>query len=566
MLAGCLEGSDVDAPLADGGAVGGSGGDRGDAISEPADMSVGTDAEPALDGSMPDGDFPDASLSDAGDADVGVELDADTPDAEPPDEGMDDGLPVYPESPTEVAGGPAFEPEVEAVWPAPMEQVFTLPEQRLLVLDAEGPLVLSPTLEAAPVIDGAAAAERLGGEADLVDRMWAVLPVFGGVLVSTDTGLMALDGGALQRSPLDALLPGAPEAMTVTEDGSVWMRHDDVARRWFEGTLEALWLEGRRLVARQMVRGPEGDVWVAAVADDGARLLRLWVEEQGLRALAGPPAINPEALAADGDGGLWALSGGDLWQRHPDGRWSWWRLPEPVEALWGTVSAGDLWVSTEDGLWHHRAGVFRPVSGAPQISPEGSTLEADGAVVYSDPRGLWRLRPERRVIIVGFPDGGTLQQPRPLNIRPDRPDQVTDVTFEITEGGRPVLDGPVEGPPWALTLDPGSLPEGALVLGVQVDYDDGQRLNASLEFDVLDVGPPTWVDDVAPIFFARCAGACHGDSGNARPLHTPALWQQDAVAILDAIRTGRMPLPPNPPVPPAEITLIEAWMESGFME
>lgn len=540
-----------------------------EAVSGPrADLSVGGDSGA---GDVSDADISDlsdegpragdAEAIDAGAPDTGA-TDAGEPDAELPDVGP----PPVPEAPSEIEADAPFTPERESVWPAAVEQIFTLPEGALLVMDAEGPLRLSPTLEGAPVLDGAADGDRLGGEADLVDEVYAVAPVEGGLLVATDSGLMALDGGELWRSPLDMLLPSPAVALAATGDGALWTAHSEGARRWSSGAVVALWLEGAPLSAAALVEGPDGDVWAAeALGGAPGRLLRLWVEPDGLRALPGPPRIQPEALAVDGDGNLWALDDGELWRRDLDGAWAWWRLPSAAHRLWASPQAGDVWINTDEALWHHRAGRFRR-AGAPLDAV--ATLEADGALVAGDEGGVWRLRAERRVILSGVEDGDTLRAPRPISIRPDQPDRVTAVAHRFEDEGGAILPGggPIQGPPWGLTLDPSALTPGVVILVVEATYEDEQILTARLALDVLDVAPPTWGEDIAPIFTARCAGACHGEGGDARPLYTPAQWQMYGEAILDAITIGRMPLPPNPPVPPAEISLIEAWMESGFLE
>jgi hypothetical protein len=122
-----------------------------------------------------------------------------------------------------------------------------------------------------------------------------------------------------------------------------------------------------------------------------------------------------------------------------------------------------------------------------------------------------------------------------------------------------VLDADLEG-----VLEPAALGDGPHSLEVRVEHDDETpavvvRVDFAVRVDV----PPGWDADIRPIFSAECA-LCHGSGGSARDLGAKRDWVEQVDAILENVRQGRMPLPPNPPLNPESVGLIEAWRAAGF--
>ncbi|HCP46887.1 MAG TPA: hypothetical protein DIU15_12650, partial [Deltaproteobacteria bacterium] len=93
---------------------------------------------------------------------------------------------------------------------------------------------------------------------------------------------------------------------------------------------------------------------------------------------------------------------------------------------------------------------------------------------------------------------------------------------------------------------------------------------ASLFFSVGEFVPPTWTDDIEPLFQAEC-GLCHRAEqgsvtvGGGRPLDTLVAWQADIDLILEVLEDGRMPLN-NPSLSGDDIRTIEDWRAGGFLE
>jgi mono/diheme cytochrome c family protein len=70
---------------------------------------------------------------------------------------------------------------------------------------------------------------------------------------------------------------------------------------------------------------------------------------------------------------------------------------------------------------------------------------------------------------------------------------------------------------------------------------------------------------VQPLFDLRCT-QCHGPRGFAHRLDGYARFTAEFDAILAVATDGRMPLPPNPRLTPAQLQLLRDWRDAGFPE
>ena len=122
----------------------------------------------------------------------------------------------------------------------------------------------------------------------------------------------------------------------------------------------------------------------------------------------------------------------------------------------------------------------------------------------------------------------------------------------------------VELDEWSLLLDPLDFEDGPQSLEFVVAYDDAlEPIQTSFLFSVGEFIPPTWVEEIEPLFERECA-ECHTDSGVSRPLDTPAAWQADLDLIFFNLEGGRMPLPPRDPLTLSEIQLVRSWAAGNF--
>ncbi|MCA9555663.1 MAG: cytochrome c, partial [Myxococcales bacterium] len=269
-----------------------------------------------------------------------------------------------------------------------------------------------------------------------------------------------------------------------------------------------------------------------------------------------PQVSDVVSLAADGKGALWIVNGsGGVWSRSKDGAWRPHDFATGVLRVAAAQQAEEVWFETMDGLWVYDQAEFRPVLGV-----SGTLLAAldPGRALISSAQGTLRIATRRRVDLVGLDDGALLSAPTEVLIYPLEPAAVVSVTASVDEQPIAVQAG------LRILLDPADLADGTHTLTVTADY-GAEQVQASLRFSRYAGPPPTWLDDVQPLFTARCA-LCHGAQGSARRLDSATIWAEQIDSILDNVRTGRMPLPPNPSLTPEEVARVEGWAAAGFPE
>ncbi|MCA9538876.1 MAG: hypothetical protein KC620_08305 [Myxococcales bacterium] len=436
---------------------------------------------------------------------------------------------------------PARQIEAESLLATPVNAVVALPDDAVLaesqgalhLIDANGAVDLGPgeDLRGAAMIDGA-----------------LVVALGGGLFIETEAGLVA--------SPLAEHL-GEVRGLTTTGDGALWVVDEEGLHVWRDGTLRGVHPEGEMPWAEARY-APGAWAGEAALWIGGAeRLLAVSLVDAQPMAWAVDVGAPIDGLAANSEGGVWLLAGGELWHVDVDGDWQTWALPFVPTALAGHHRAPDLWLAEGDALWQYREGRFRPVEG---VAPfDGLRAEDDGSVLLHGAGGLDRVRPGRFVRLSGVDEGDVLEQMRAVAIEPTRPDLIARLTATIDEGAPMAL----AGPPWAVELVPVELGEGPHVLTVAATYTDDLQVEVQVHFVVQ--GPPTWRGHVEPLFVARC-DQCHGERGYAHRMDDPNVWQIEIAAILSAVEAGRMPLTPNPALTPAEIDQIRRWRDAGFPE
>jgi len=124
----------------------------------------------------------------------------------------------------------------------------------------------------------------------------------------------------------------------------------------------------------------------------------------------------------------------------------------------------------------------------------------------------------------------------------------------------------LESDPWRVVLSVSELGEGPHLLTVEASFSDGFEDTAG-SFPFVVVPPPTWTADVYPFYVTNC-NICHQPT--AAPtvkLHSISLWIENIDKILAALDgTGVFQMPPEGPVDPEWIELIELWRDAGFPE
>lgn len=388
---------------------------------------------------------------------------------------------------------------------------------------------------------------------------------WGTVVIAGENGFYVYAQGTLSPSPLSTAVDVTKVQSVLATPGpegpfDVWLALDDSLHLWRKGQSFAIQPGVLPVAGAQMAFGAPVDGKPATwIASGGAVYALVWETDQFV-AYQSRATTPVDAIAVDFEGTLWIASEGKLLSRGFDGKWHGHAEVTDVEDVSASPDAVDLWIRTKNGLFHHKGGTIRPVGSA----PAGITrlFSADGgAALIVTATGLYRVLPGRSIAVAGIDDGGLLQMVATVTIQPDAPDHVNSVTVSLD--GAPV---DLMGTEWSVQVDPAPLSDGTHALEIKVTYDDGTPDSArTVRFSVFHQRPPTWTDDIEPLFELRCE-VCHGLRGSARKLDTSALWSSDFDRIVAAINDGRMPLPPNNPVTPEELELLEGWRAAGFME
>lgn len=474
-----------------------------------------------------------------------------------------DPAPVDPNAPAvtrvEAMPGPDVTVSVRSIAPVRnVERAFVLPSDGLLVSTSTTVLYL-PGPGADPV--------DLGVELGAVTSVVSLLD--GRQLLASRNGVFVFQIGTLERSPVSEVLTGSTAISLLTTPGvqggaDVWIGTASGLHLWRDGRLFTVEAAGLPTAAPQMVFGaPAMDalaIWVASASS----LYALVTAGDGITV---HPDLSDDALGAtsvdglgvDGEGTLWMAAGGLLRSRAFDGRWVEHGLIDGARTVAALPSAPGAWIQASDGLWRHLRGTL---SRAPD-APAGSlvAISPSGYAVIANADGLFRIETGREVALDGLDNGVLVSETTQVLIRPPDPEKVDQVTAAID--GRPI---DVLLFPQRIQLDPDDLDDGFHTLTVNVTYrDGGPDGHARVGFFIGLASMPTWRAEVEPLSSDKCA-TCHFPAGNAHDLTTRQQWCDDMPRVVVALRDGRMPLPPNPPLAEMTVQRLELWKGAGCPE
>ena len=371
------------------------------------------------------------------------------------------------------------------------------------------------------------------------------------LLVASTRGLFVWQQDELRPSPLgQSGAISAVRKMSVTAQGDLWLAADNGLFVRQDGQLLRIQLEGSSPASPTVALGRD-TLWVAS----GRELYALVRQGEQWTAERSNAPVTAVDLVADSSDRLWLLgTDGTVASRGGDRAWRVHDAVEGVTRMSGQAASSLVWFQTTDGIVRFDGDEFRMVQG---ISGQLVGAGREGIMV-ADSDGLHRYFAERRIEVLGLPAGEPLVEPTRLWIRLSEPASIRSVSIRID-------DVPVTAsrPKWAFEVDPANFADGSHRLEVVVEYDDGQRVEATAEFGVFVGPPPNWVDDIEPLFVQHCA-LCHNSQGSARVLEGSQSWIDLIDTILSFVRTGQMPLPPNPSLSLEEVERIEGWKAAGF--
>ncbi len=376
----------------------------------------------------------------------------------------------------------------------------------------------------------------------------------GSTLIATDEGLL-LDDVYLQPSPVQASLP-SPALQVARRGGAIWIRTAEGLSVWRGGALTSLDWDGAPLTAPFALGAAESGIDVVWTAN-ARGLVAIGETTEGWAPVATLKGVSVSSVAVDGAGVMVASTPDGLIVRR-EGAWSAWSLSAGDARVLANPSRRGLWVASSDGLWWTDSTYFKGMVSLPEgaMLPDAAlSVDAVGRLLVAGEGALVRVADRPTVAVVGLRNLASIDGETTVAAQSTPADGVTSVTMTVDAAPLEVTDG-------ATTLDPFEfLDDATHRLEAVTTWQDGVQAVGVLDFTVGSVGAATWVDNVEPLFQARCA-KCHAGSTQTR-LDSAEAWETNVDLILDDVTQRRMPLG-GPALTGAEISVIRAWQEGGF--
>jgi hypothetical protein len=286
-----------------------------------------------------------------------------------------------------------------------------------------------------------------------------------------------------------------------------------------------------------------------------------WFFDLGVGGGTAASAQGTVDASGDASGAAWFAEPGGLVRVQPGPTVTHFLLPSEARPR-GNPASDVTWVQSDGSAWRHRADAWSRLEGLPDdVAVVG--VDHAGRLLLAGEGGLVRADPERHLLLLGLEDGAHLEDltryvlPAPFGATPPLQivAEIDGSPAEVTEDG--------------IRLDPAALSDGAHALSVEAVWQDGEGATASLFFSVGEFVPPTWSDDIEPLFERSCT-PCHAPAGGAHLLDNPLAWQAEINDILDETTTARMPLnngtnPNFTALSDADLDVIGWWRAGGFL-
>jgi hypothetical protein len=423
-------------------------------------------------------------------------------------------------------------------------------------------------------------APSIGRDWVLIDYSFASITAveslpWGAVLFWTVDGFLIWSDGQVEVSPISEVVAGSAQGSLLVAPGpngkkDLWIAATNALYLWREEQLSQIRLDDLPTQNAHLAYGAPWQGQAALWLASGSTVYALISTGTVTRAHASLRGFSMDSITVDFEGTVWGLSEGRVLSRSWDNQWTEHTGLGRISGIAGHRDSNQLWIKTEEqGVWSHRQGTFQPIEWEDRsLSLRGVETSTrsffalpQGQAVLQTAQACFALTPGRLVDLDGLQEGQLLTATTTVVVQFSDSQLVDNITVFLNEEAIEVDQARA-----SFVLKPEALTEGTHRLRIEVDYTDGvtpTRLHRS--FSVYRRTLPTWSGDILPLFQQKCE-VCHGIRGSARLLNEQQLWRSEIERILAALRSGKMPLPPDLPVPAPEIEKIEGWRAGGYLE
>ena len=364
------------------------------------------------------------------------------------------------------------------------------------------------------------------------------------LLVSSDQGLMVLEGDTFVPSPLNGIVTGLAR-LTSIDEHAFWLVDGSSIKHWRDGQLSQSHItvrnfDGRNVFTCAHTNGDELLIWEGL----SARSIRFYDGNfsETIFAFSSFPTsigLNREAL--------WVLESSRLYVRRHAQHWVYGDLPNPMQSLHTHNRSSTVYFLDDSRIWRLDGNML---STAPKpTNLEVVSMQSDGGLLLASNESLEVLNAQLTAILNRPPQGPLVAA------------HAVAAQLNITEGVESVqwhLDSTlVQEGSFEFELEPMGISPGPHTLSFSATLPPDRSVTTTIEFE----GPPPWESIIQPIHEDFCAG-CHGNDSRV-PLLGYGDWVATYELILYDVETDRMPLTAEK-LTPSQVNLIRGWGAAGF--
>ena len=364
------------------------------------------------------------------------------------------------------------------------------------------------------------------------------------LLISSDLGLMVLEGDLFVPSPLNGIVTSAARLIAIDEN-AFWLIDGSSIKHWRDGQLTQSQIavrnfDGLNVFACAHGNGDELLIWEGLTA----RSIRFHQGNfsetiVGFSSFPTSIGLNKEAL--------WVLESDRLYVRRHEQNWVYGDLPNAMQSLHTHNQSSTVYFLDDTQIWRLDGNTLSTALKPTNLGI--ARVQSDGGLLLASNESLEVLNAELTAVLNGPPEGPLIAAhsvAAQLNIM----EGLESVQWHLDD--ILIQEGGLE-----FELEPMGISPGPHTLTFSATLPPDRSVTAAIEFE----GPPAWEAVIQPIHEDFCAG-CHGSDSRV-PLLSYADWVETYDLILYDVETGRMPLTAEK-LTPLQVNLIRGWGAAGF--